>query len=328
MTHYEELGVEPSASSEEIHRAFRKAAKILHPDKHVEEDLKRLAESQMRRLTEIAETLGDPARRASYDASLAAHPAVPSTEHAPETIPAPPFFTPPLLAGLFLGCLLMYCASQLINPADRAVPAKPYIAETPQPREAEVKTVPPANPSARVYNTLRSPQPQTASLAAPETNVEEPLPPPTPVIAQASPSVPDPLPQPSLPALTIPRPTSSLAGIWLHAKNSGGKPASWRYTAEYVELRLSEHSGEVIGSYRSRYRIPDRALMPEVAFRFRGPKEASEFPWRLDSGIQGTIRLQLYGADQLEASWQVREGAPEYGLTAGSATLIRRLDDD
>ena len=70
MNYYEELGLESSASPEEIRRAYRKLAQVLHPDQHRDEALRRVCERQLARLNGIAEILEDPGRRLEYDLSL------------------------------------------------------------------------------------------------------------------------------------------------------------------------------------------------------------------------------------------------------------------
>ena len=62
--YYALLGIDRGASSEEIGRAYRRAARATHPDIHPDEP------SAGKRFTAIGiayETLSDPARRASYD---------------------------------------------------------------------------------------------------------------------------------------------------------------------------------------------------------------------------------------------------------------------
>ena len=71
MDYYEELGIRPSATAEEIHRAHRRLTKLMHPDQHTDEDVKALAETQMRRLNVIVDILSDPDRRREYDEELA-----------------------------------------------------------------------------------------------------------------------------------------------------------------------------------------------------------------------------------------------------------------
>jgi len=63
-THYDTLGVSPTASDEEIKRAFRKLARKYHPDvaKGAE------AEATFKKVNEAYDVLKDPEKRAAYDA--------------------------------------------------------------------------------------------------------------------------------------------------------------------------------------------------------------------------------------------------------------------
>ena len=60
MTHYEVLGVAPTASAEEIKAAFRRQAQLHHPDVGGGDDT-------MERVNRAWATLGDPVRRRAYD---------------------------------------------------------------------------------------------------------------------------------------------------------------------------------------------------------------------------------------------------------------------
>ncbi len=64
--HYRTLRVMPSASQEEIRRAYRLLAKRYHPDR-VSPDRREWAREQMARINAAYEVLGDPQRRAEYD---------------------------------------------------------------------------------------------------------------------------------------------------------------------------------------------------------------------------------------------------------------------
>ncbi len=71
-THYDVLGVAPSADHAEVRRAYHKAARRWHPDRFVGKPTAEAerAESTMRRLNEAWEILGDHQRRKSYDIEL------------------------------------------------------------------------------------------------------------------------------------------------------------------------------------------------------------------------------------------------------------------
>jgi curved DNA-binding protein len=63
--YYSELGVQRSASDAEIKSAFRKLAREFHPDANPNNAS---AEERFKRISEAYEALGDPEKRAKYDA--------------------------------------------------------------------------------------------------------------------------------------------------------------------------------------------------------------------------------------------------------------------
>jgi curved DNA-binding protein CbpA len=70
MDYYEELGISPSATLDEIHRAHRRLSKLLQPDQQTGRAMKLIAEPQMRRLNAIVKILSDPELRHQDDAQL------------------------------------------------------------------------------------------------------------------------------------------------------------------------------------------------------------------------------------------------------------------
>lgn len=65
LTHYQVLGLARSASERDVKIAYRKAARITHPDRGGDPAL-------FRQITEAYEVLGNPARRQAYDRSYGA----------------------------------------------------------------------------------------------------------------------------------------------------------------------------------------------------------------------------------------------------------------
>ena len=62
---YEVLGIEKTATDEEIKRAYRKLAKKYHPDANP--DNKKEAEEKFKEVSEAYETLSNPQKRQMYD---------------------------------------------------------------------------------------------------------------------------------------------------------------------------------------------------------------------------------------------------------------------
>lgn len=78
MTHYDVLGVAPSAPAAEVRRAYLALARRHHPDRPGGDA------RTMRAVNAAWATLGDPGRRADYDRSLAPPEARPAAPTAPE----------------------------------------------------------------------------------------------------------------------------------------------------------------------------------------------------------------------------------------------------
>ena len=64
---YERLGVSPSASAEQIRRAYLKLARIHHPDFHTDAVARQANEREMQSINEAWAVLGDPDRRRAHD---------------------------------------------------------------------------------------------------------------------------------------------------------------------------------------------------------------------------------------------------------------------
>ncbi|MBY0492838.1 MAG: J domain-containing protein [Cyanobacteria bacterium] len=96
-THYELLGLEPSADAESIKKAFRREIARYHPDKviHLGAEFQEMASTRAAELTVAYKTLTDPSLREEYDVSLAAGLPPPHQPQPPRPEPPPPRATPP-----------------------------------------------------------------------------------------------------------------------------------------------------------------------------------------------------------------------------------------
>jgi len=96
------------------------------------------------------------------------------------------------------------------------------------------------------------------------------------------------------------------------------------YAPEYIELRIVEEAGRLIGRYRARYRVADRAISPDVRFDFEGEDGQSIYRWQGPGGSYGEVRLKLERPNALEVTWWASELGSYLGLASGMAVLRRQ----
>ena len=126
--HYATLGVRPDATAGEIRDAYRALARRYHPDREPG------AAARMASINEAYRVLGEPARRAVYDAALrgtgsAAAPSRPATSPAAAAAPTPRQPLPParypwklVLVLFLLGTAVVLIGAALYRPKDPAPP--------------------------------------------------------------------------------------------------------------------------------------------------------------------------------------------------------------
>jgi DnaJ-domain-containing protein 1 len=70
--YYAFLGVERTATKEQLERVYRRYVSTIHPDRFFNDPLRRdLAQEMLKELNDVMQVLRDPERRAQYDAALA-----------------------------------------------------------------------------------------------------------------------------------------------------------------------------------------------------------------------------------------------------------------
>ena len=355
MNYYEEFGLSPAASAEQIRRSYKALAKLVHPDQISDDHLKGLAELQMRRLNQILAVLTDPEKRRLYDAGLEAR--VPVRRRAnsmttPMPIrPAPRRLLIVLCAwGLPLAALIIFLSTLLSDGAGaRSVPVSAGVADgglevappavLPAP-ETQPRRNPPGLPVEdragrdKLLARLRAAEAQLDALRAEHQRTLEEL-------ALAARPVPrEPLLPSSIPGI-VPRrkveaqsaaparhPVAGFSGDWYYVPGERDRASNGMYLPEYIEAHISEDAGVVRGRYQARYRVTDQAIEPEVAFRFEGGGSApdAQFPWIGPGASQGKVTLRLVSADQLEVTWSATQLSTELNLASGIAQLIRQRE--
>lgn len=139
--HYAILGIDPAATAEAVATAFRRKARVLHPDVVGTGDT-----AAFLRLKEAYDVLGDPARRADYDRQAQALEREPPRAAPARPQPRPPPTRGPRLADLpvalwaTLGGVFVLAVVMAVVQLDRspppAPPSPPAVVAAPSPPPA------------------------------------------------------------------------------------------------------------------------------------------------------------------------------------------------
>jgi len=354
ISYYEELGVEQNASQAQIRESFRALVRLLHPDQHTDPELKLIAERQLRRINGVYAVLSDPEKRRRYDADTEEEYSSPTRVFNPSSNIDPRRFILRLLwvcatVILAVACTWWYFDSS--EPAnlvavDRASNAN-HGAALPNATAREVAALELAQLEAlrselrnarrerdsalAELNRLKA-RPSRGASHAPEATPAPP--PPTAPAAVAEPAPELRVQLPRVPGASVPLPAKPLgsdphqyAGFWFFAAGAERTNKNL-YPPQFIEAILTEHNGVIHGRYRSRYRVVDRAISPDVNFEFTGTAIGASMktPWTGLGGARGEVMLSLTGENSLKFDWTASELGTTQGLGSGTATLTRRIE--
>jgi curved DNA-binding protein CbpA len=351
-SYYDELGVEPDATPAQIRDSFRALVRLLHPDQHLDPELKSIAERQLRRMNGVYAVLSDPEKRRRYDAEF--------DEQSPASLKVfkrasnidPRRFVSRFLwigAGAILAgtCLWLY-----VDSSDSAnVVSLDRVAAYTRSTGGDAAQIEALRADLRIARFERDTAKYElnrvmAILSSRNTPTKRAytdiLPPPPPELTENADSVPDPTSATALPhnlapsavasaAHAPPKPLGSdphqFAGFWFFAPG-GERTNKNLYPPQFIEAILTEHNGVVHGKYRSRYRIVDRAISPDVNFEFSGTPAGAGLttPWTGSGGAKGQVTLSMTGENSLKFDWTAIELGTTQGLASGTATLTRRIE--
>jgi hypothetical protein len=279
----------------------------------------------MKRLNGMLAVLTDTGRRTAYDASLIARPLPPGRSPIREIL----WRTDVLF---MFGVASLLCVAIALWPQRKIVPQPAAMPV------AEIKRA--AIPSKKSYSPPHAtPKPAQFVPVMPPEIAAGPVPPEIGCAGESAcattvgPQLAEPGSAGIQPAERLHRaliyetpPPPGLSGRWLYVRSTSVRQDG--YPPEYIELRLRENDGLLHGRYQARYRIPDRAISPEVAFRFEGRAgpDGGVLPWQGPGEAHGDITLRLLPSGGLQVDWVARQLGRELALVSGTAMLVRKLE--
>jgi hypothetical protein len=357
MDFYEELGVSRFASLDEIRGAYRRRARLFHPDRYPNAELRAIAEAEMRRVNDIAVILTHPQERLRYDRTLTAEGVAADTNQnrsfRAAHSPLRSEFKVALLlvagAAASLTCILalrVEPASATATPVAAANPAHTALVHSAKPERKPSRV--PLSPmeGKRMVETAEASLPPIQADIAWQNLI--PLLPPF-QFARADKPVKAPAPAPpnsespsdsvgglhidsadtpaSLPSDEI-RPAhrnSGLVGLWRYTRSAQRPALTGVFAAQEVEVGITSQSGIIYGYYEGRYVSPQGPVSREASFQFSGTaeKESARTTWSSPDGSRGEIRLHMASEDSLEMVWIASHPGRRGQLASGKIILAR-----
>ena len=351
MNHYEELGIASDAPAEEIRQAYKTLVRLLHPDGQTDERLKTMAERQMQRLNGMLEILLDPRRRREYDEGIRG----PRTAVVPWRRESPGAMEPSaepvvsrwtewvqlavrywiwvLVGTTCVGTAAVWwamaperSATEVLPAAAAQVPA-PVVPEAAPLEKRKGKGAGRAREKAHEAQDAPLPAAEAATVAQGEGAASS-----GPAISAGvelrAPVVPEQATEAAwAEPSTKPNPKTEewrFAGNWLYVPQAEGA-AGTAYPAEYVELLLTEENGDLVGRYRAKHKVSDKAVPGEVDLRIRGAAPSGRkgrAEWTSGSGAKGVMEMTLRRPGLMNVAWWTTEFGRREELTSGSAVLV------
>jgi hypothetical protein len=345
ITFYEELGVAPAASPDELREAFRTLVRLLHPDQQTEPHLKDAAEKQMRKLNRIYAVLSDPEQRRRYDRSLDGGYRPPVIIAGPVAPPRRPWGVGRIVWVAFLffvaGSLIWLTTDTTAGSLRSLDQSDDSAWNSVSAPGASDLTVDQVSRIAQLQGDLR-----TATLERDAALIElkrlrgdesagatagpDSLPAPADRSAPAG-LAELPLPNQALTTratvLISGAPIRPISGFWYYSRPPQGQHNTNRslYLPEYIEATISDENGAIHGKYRARFQTADRAISPDVDFSFSGPSGTGSYPWTGPAGAKGELTLKPISENSLRVDWTATDLGTQQGLASGTAVLTRRI---
>jgi curved DNA-binding protein CbpA len=368
MTLYEEFGLDSTATPEQIRHAHRRMARLLHPDNFQDEEMRRLAECQMKRVNTIYGVLSDPQKRAQYDQKGTWPQEGPRIRHPIATEPQAnggETVGEGVFAGLVrrnlvwvlatLVCvygvhwmLSRYGGQPELAAAGNAVSTQeperlqqPPAQQQPRRSDRTASAHGSAENAAQVSQLVRETRElrkmleqalaerdyAIAKLAALRSTPSIPALGNAVAAEQAPPESSSVAASPEKETLPVRASSNRMTGTWVYLPPTLGPSAGDLYPAEYIELVIAGQGRSLIGRYRARYRVADKAISPEVRFIFEGKSDGNtRFNWTGNGGARGEVGLKLLSDNTMSVDWYTSHFGPQMTLSSGTAVLIRRQE--
>jgi curved DNA-binding protein CbpA len=343
ITYYDELGVAPNATQEQIRDAFRLFVRLLHPDQQTDLQLKEIAENQMRKLNRIYDVLSDPDNRRRYDEILSGDFAPPIILNSPAAAVKRQGATLAWGAAIVVsaGLLIWLASDNTPTVQSRGAESSPAAAlnsafssdKNPTDQESGAAQISRLRSDLRAVtverdaaiqelNKLRgNPDNRNGERADSKSSLtmtELPSAAKLPELAGSA-------------VLRNERPAKNkLAGSWFYTKpperQATRNPRP--YEPEYTEVTITEDGGIIHGRYRSRVQVINRAMSPDVNFTFSGTGNGSQCNcrWTGAGGSKGDLTLKLTSDNSMRIDWTASEFGSLTGPKFGTAVLTRRLE--